>query len=64
MKKDLKYYIILLLAFLAFILYELNKPKELSWRVSLSKGDKNPYGTYILDKLLPDLLKQKTGSVF
>ncbi|MDN5212685.1 hypothetical protein QQ020_11535 [Fulvivirgaceae bacterium BMA12] len=59
MKKDLKYYIILLLAFLAFVLYELNKPKALSWQVSLSKSDKNPYGTYILGKLLPDLLKQK-----
>ena len=59
MKKDLKYYIILLLAFLAFILYELNKPKALNWQVSLSKSDKNPYGTYILNQLLPDLLKQK-----
>ena len=59
MKKDLKYYMILLLAFLAFIFYELNKPKELSWQVSLSKRDKNPYGTYILNNLLPQTLKQK-----
>ena len=58
MKKDLKYYLILLLAFSAFILYELNKPKELSWRVSLSKRDKNPYGTYILNDLLARTLRQ------
>ena len=59
MKRDLKYYMILLLTFLVFILYELNKPKELNWQVSLSKKDKNPYGTYVLNDLLPQLLGEK-----
>ena len=58
MKKDLKYYMILLLAFLAFILYELNKPKALNWEVSLSKRDKNPYGTYVLNDLLSEAMDQ------
>lgn len=58
MKKDLKYYMILLLAFLAFILYELNKPKALNWEVSLSKRDKNPYGTYVLNDLLSEAMRQ------
>ena len=59
MKKDLKYYGILLLALLLFIFYELNKPKELSWQVTLSKRDKNPYGTYVLNDLLPQIIKQE-----
>lgn len=57
MKKDLKYYIILLLAVLVFILYEFNKPKAINWNVSLSAKDKNPFGTFVLNDILPDLFK-------
>jgi hypothetical protein len=38
-----------------YIAAELNKPKPIDWRVTLSKEDKNPYGSSILYQLLPEL---------
>jgi hypothetical protein len=38
-----------------YIVAELNRPKPIDWRVTLSKEDKNPYGSSILYQLLPEL---------
>jgi hypothetical protein len=38
-----------------YIAAELNRPKPIHWRATLSKEDKNPYGSSILYQLLPDL---------
>ncbi len=59
MKKDLKYYIILFAAVAIFILYEFNKPKVIDWRVSLAPWEKNPFGTFVLNETLPDLIHQE-----
>lgn len=31
-----------------YVLAEINRPKPIDWKVTLSKGDKNPYGGYVL----------------
>ena len=41
--------------FALYIIAELNKPKPIDWTVTLSKGDKNPYGGYIVFNQLKDL---------
>jgi uncharacterized protein DUF4350 len=38
-----------------YIAAELNKPKPIDWTVTLSKEDKNPYGSYVFFQLLKDL---------
>jgi hypothetical protein len=49
-----------LLLLVGYIIAKLNEPKEVDWSVSLSKSDKNPYGSYILydqlKNLYPDAL--------
>lgn len=34
--------------FVLYVVAEINKPKPIDWKVTLSKGDKNPYGGYIV----------------
>ncbi len=34
--------------FILYIVAEINKPKPVDWSVTLSKKDKNPYGSYIV----------------
>lgn len=46
------------LLLLIYIIAQVNKPKPLNWRVTLSKGDKNPYGAYILYNHLKDLFPE------
>ncbi|MBS1486199.1 MAG: DUF4350 domain-containing protein [Bacteroidetes bacterium] len=52
MTKDWKYilYLACLGALLAFLL--LSKNKEYDWSITLAHDDKNPYGTYALNKLM------------
>ncbi|MEQ1588560.1 MAG: DUF4350 domain-containing protein [Cyclobacteriaceae bacterium] len=57
MKKDWKYIMYIgLLAGLLLILM-LSKNKQYDWRVTLAHEDKNPYGTYALNELLPEVIK-------
>jgi hypothetical protein len=57
MKKDWKYIMYIgLLAGLLLILM-LSKNKQYDWRVTLAHEDKNPYGTYALNELLPGIIK-------
>ena len=54
--KGYKLFIFLFGALLAlYILAELNRPKTFDWSVTLSKEDKNPYGSYVLYRQLQDL---------
>lgn len=43
-----------------YIAAQVNRPKPIDWRVTLSKEDKNPYGSYIFYQQLHDLFKQAT----
>ena len=55
MKKDWKY-IAYLSAFMAiYVAVQLLGPKKHNWSISLSHADKNPYGSFVLNELLPDL---------
>ncbi len=38
-----------------YVLAEVNRPKPINWTVTMSKDDKNPFGSFILYKQLPDL---------
>ena len=54
--KGYKLFIFLFGALLAlYILAEVNRPKTFDWSVTLSKEDKNPYGSYVLYRQLQDL---------
>ncbi len=39
---------------------ELNRPKPINWKVTISKDDKNPYGGYILYDRLKDVFPSST----
>lgn len=58
-KKEIKYIALLVSTVLAFILIEVFAPKPIDWRVTLSKKDKIPFGTYVLHELLPDFTDQQ-----
>jgi hypothetical protein len=38
-----------------YIIAEINRPKPVNWEVTLSKDDKNPYGSYVLFNSLKDV---------
>ena len=38
-----------------YVIAELNRPQPLNWNITLSKEDKNPYGTYILFNSLKNI---------
>jgi hypothetical protein len=38
-----------------YIVAEMNRPKPVEWKISLSKEDKTPYGSYILYRQLNDI---------
>lgn len=62
MTKDKRYiiYIAVLASLLVFML--LSKNKQHDWTVTFAHEDKNPYGTYALDQLLPNQLNNKKVS--
>jgi hypothetical protein len=41
-----------------YLIAELNKPKEIDWRVTLSKDDKIPYGGYAVKSILKEIFLQ------
>lgn len=43
------------IVFFLYILAEMNRPKPVNWKITLSKEDKNPFGGYILFRQLKDL---------
>jgi hypothetical protein len=60
MKKDWKYIIYLSIVFGLFLVVRLTTPRQFSWNVTYSHKDKNPYGTFALNSLLPDLFENRT----
>lgn len=55
MRSERKYIFILIGVSLLYFVVEWLSPKEIDWRVSLHKNDKNPYGSYLIHERLPDL---------
>jgi hypothetical protein len=59
MRKDWKYIIYVVGAISLFVAVKLLSPRQYDWSVSLAHEDKNPYGTFALNQLLPDLFTGK-----
>ncbi len=57
MKKDWKYIIYLSVVIGIYVVLKLSETKQNNWNVTLAHGDKEPYGTYALNELLPSLFK-------
>jgi hypothetical protein len=47
-----------------YIVAEINRPDEISWEVTLSAKDKNPYGGYIVYQQLKDLFPNTAVSTY
>lgn len=50
-----RFYIIIGLLLLIYIVLAIYKPKQFNWDITLSKNDKNPYGAYILYSQIKDI---------
>lgn len=50
--KKYRFYIIIGILLLLYIILAIYKPKEIKWDITLSPEDKNPYGAYILSRQL------------
>jgi hypothetical protein len=59
MKKDWKYILYISLAFGLFVIVKLLSPKQYDWSMTFAHDDKNPYGAYALNELLPGLFAGK-----
>lgn len=59
LKGNTKYILILVTAVLVVILVEWLTPKPINWTPTFAREDANPYGSYILYDLLPDLFPGK-----
>jgi hypothetical protein len=57
MTKDWKYIVYISLLGLLLVVLFLSKAKEHDWSLNLSHLSKEPYGTYALNELIPDHLK-------
>lgn len=55
MKGYRSFLIVFSVLFILYIVAELNKPKPVDWSVTLSKKDKNPYGSYIIYSQLKNI---------
>lgn len=56
MRKDWKYIVYISVALVLFILVKVTSPKQFDWSVTLAHDDKDPYGTFALNELLPSFL--------
>lgn len=54
--KGYKLFILVFITLLAvYIVAEINRPKQIDWKMTLSSKDKNPYGAYILYEQLHNI---------
>ena len=60
MGKDWKYALYLLIVIGIYVLVKLATPKQNTWMVTLAHEDKEPYGTYAFDQLLPSFFKDQS----
>lgn len=62
MKKDWKYILYLSIFIGVYVTLQLLSPKNHDWSITLSHTDKNPYGTFVLNDLLPALFDSVDNS--
>ena len=58
-KKNLKYIALLAATVIGFILVEILTPEPIDWRITFSKKDKIPYGTFVLHDLFSSYFENK-----
>ncbi len=63
MRKDWKYILYLSLAFGLFLVVKLMEPQSYDWTPTYEATDKNPFGAYVLNELLPSVFKEKKISI-
>jgi hypothetical protein len=56
--KKYRFYIIVCILLVLYILLTIFKPKQIDWTVTLEKKDKNPYGAYILYHQVKDIFPE------
>lgn len=61
MKKDTKYIIYLTVVIGIFVSIKLMLPRQYDWRVSFAHDDKNPFGAFALNQLLPSLFEVRNS---
>ncbi len=59
MKKETRYIFILAVALIGLFVLEYFTPKPLDWRITLSKQDKIPYGTFLLYESLTNIFPKE-----
>jgi hypothetical protein len=59
MRKDWKYILYISLAFGLFVAVKLLSPKKYNWTITYAHNDKNPYGAYAYNHLLPTIFPGK-----
>jgi hypothetical protein len=59
MKKERRFIFILAAFMIAFVLFQLFGPKALDWTPTYSPKDKNPFGAFVLNNLLPPIFPNK-----
>ncbi|MBL7873434.1 MAG: DUF4350 domain-containing protein [Cyclobacteriaceae bacterium] len=64
MKKDWKYLTYLGILAVMLVILMLSKSKQYDWSVTFSHEDKNPYGTYALNQLLPSVVKNSVRNSY
>lgn len=57
MRKDWKYLLYIAAAFGIFLVLKLLSPKKYDWAITYSHLDKNPYGAFALNELLPSIFQ-------
>jgi len=60
MKKDWKYLLYLSVAIGLFITVKLLSPRQHNWTITYAHDDRNPYGGYALNEVLPSLFEKHT----
>ncbi|AYB30892.1 DUF4350 domain-containing protein [Chryseolinea soli] len=58
MKKDWKYLLYICSAFGLFLAVKLLSPKQHDWTITFAQEDRNPYGAYVFNAVLPALFPQ------
>jgi hypothetical protein len=58
MRKDWKYILYVGLAISLFVVIKMISPKQYDWDITFNHEDKNPYGGYVLNELLPAIFNK------
>lgn len=62
MRKDWKYILYISLAFGLFVGVKLLSPKQYNWSITFAHNDKNPFGAYAYNELLPGIFPDRAIS--